>query len=229
MPDHEDTEDETQIADSIDDERLLGGCRSTRLLEPEANQQIAAKADRFPEDEHQHEVPCQHEHAHREYEGRNRGKESWITWIAFHVAAGKYGDEQTDGRHHHQHQRRHGIGSERWKYQQSGDSLRIADADPGNRRHFPITFRFTKHIDRNRGGWLGLGNRVFLCFVVTVFVSNCLLIVGLMITIFMITAFVIPILVIGMLVISRLVFLSMLIVCQRGSEVIGNHLEQQVV
>ena len=61
-------EDEAEVADAVDDERLLAGVGRRLLLEPEADQQVRAEADALPADEHHQEVGAEHEHEHERRE-----------------------------------------------------------------------------------------------------------------------------------------------------------------
>jgi hypothetical protein len=47
-PDEEDTERETEVADAVDEERLLAGRGRFGLFEPEADQEVTTNADRLP-------------------------------------------------------------------------------------------------------------------------------------------------------------------------------------
>ncbi len=55
-PDQEHAQGEAEVADAIDQKRLLAGRGRRGLLVPEADQQVAAQPDRFPEHVQQHEV-----------------------------------------------------------------------------------------------------------------------------------------------------------------------------
>src|SRR4030095_136563 len=50
------TDNETEIADAVDDERLDCGVGCLLSLEPESDEEIAANSDQFPEDEHDEQV-----------------------------------------------------------------------------------------------------------------------------------------------------------------------------
>ena len=85
-PDQEHAQGEAEIADAIDQERLLAGRGRRGLLVPEADQQVAAQADRFPEHVQQHEVARRDQHGHREDEQADVGEEPPVARIAVHVA-----------------------------------------------------------------------------------------------------------------------------------------------
>ena len=57
-------EDEREVADTVDDERLLGGVRRGLLLVPEADQQVRAEADALPPDEHHRQAGAEDQHQH---------------------------------------------------------------------------------------------------------------------------------------------------------------------
>ncbi len=61
-------EDERDVADAVDDERLLAGIRGKPVLVPEADEQVRAKPHAFPADEQHHEVVAQHEQQHERRE-----------------------------------------------------------------------------------------------------------------------------------------------------------------
>ncbi len=49
-------EEEAEVTDAVDDERLLAGGRAPVLLEVEADQQVGAEPDAFPADEQHQQV-----------------------------------------------------------------------------------------------------------------------------------------------------------------------------
>ena len=55
-PEQQHAEHEREIADAVDDERLLARVGRRLLLVPEADQQVGAEADALPADEHDREV-----------------------------------------------------------------------------------------------------------------------------------------------------------------------------
>ena len=91
-----DAEAEAEVADAVDDERLLGGVVGRAAPEVEADQQVGAEADRLPEDEEQEEVVGQHQHQHREDEERQVGEEAVVAAVAVHVADGVDVDQEAD-------------------------------------------------------------------------------------------------------------------------------------
>ena len=65
---HQGAQDEREVTDAVDDERLLGRVRCRLLLVVEANQQVRAQAHAFPADEHHQDVRAEHQHQHEEAE-----------------------------------------------------------------------------------------------------------------------------------------------------------------
>src|SRR3954462_5859365 len=98
-PYQEQSAEESEVADPIDDKRLLRRCRRTRPLVPESNQEIAAQSHAFPKNEQQNEVRREHQQAHREYEERKACEKPRVSWIAVHVAGRKHGYQQAHSRH----------------------------------------------------------------------------------------------------------------------------------
>ena len=120
-PKQENAEGEAEIADPIDEKRLQAGRRGRGLLEPEADQQIAAQADGLPEDVEEDEVARRHQHRHREDEQRNVGEEPPIAGIAVHVADGIDRHEQRNERDHRQHDGGNGSARRTTSMRKSGD------------------------------------------------------------------------------------------------------------
>ena len=57
--------DEAEVADPVDDERLLAGLGGDLLGPPEADQQVGAKPDHLPPEEDHCEVVGEHQGEHR--------------------------------------------------------------------------------------------------------------------------------------------------------------------
>ena len=100
--DQHDPEDEADVADAVDDERLLGGQRRRALAVPEADQQVAAQADQLPRDEHDQEAVRQDQQEHREHEQVEVGEEPPVARVVAHVADRVDVDQQPDRGHHDQ-------------------------------------------------------------------------------------------------------------------------------
>ena len=86
--DQPDAEDETEVADAVDQKGLHVGEDGRLALVPEADQQIGHQADRFPAEEQLQEVVAHDEHEHREREQRDVGEETVVAVVLSHVADG---------------------------------------------------------------------------------------------------------------------------------------------
>ena len=114
-----------EVADAVDDERLLGGVPGRAAAEVVADQEVGAEADRFPEDEEHQQVVCQHQHQHREDEEGEVGEEAVEAAVAVHVADGVDVDEQADRGDDEEHDRGELVGIEG-----NGD-VEFTGRDPG--------------------------------------------------------------------------------------------------
>ena len=95
-PEQEGGDGQTEVADAVDEERLLGGPRGLGLRVPKADEKVAAGPHRFPEDVHKEEIARGNEHRHREHEHRHQREEPRIARVVVHVADRIDGDEQSD-------------------------------------------------------------------------------------------------------------------------------------
>ncbi len=69
MLDHQEERDqESEVANAINDECLLAGGGRGILGEPESNQQIGRQAHTFPTDKHQEIVAGEHQGQHEKHE-----------------------------------------------------------------------------------------------------------------------------------------------------------------
>ena len=102
--DQADAEDEAEVADPVDDERLHVGEDRGRPREPEADQQVGDQAHRLPAEEQLQEVVAHDQHEHREREQRDVAEEALVARVVGHVADGvdvhHQRDEGDDGHHH---------------------------------------------------------------------------------------------------------------------------------
>ena len=96
--DQHDPEREPDVADAVDDERLLRGERRRPLPVPEADQQVARQADQLPGDEHDEEAAREDQHEHAEHEEVEVGEEAPVPRVVAHVADRVDVDEQADRR-----------------------------------------------------------------------------------------------------------------------------------
>ncbi len=76
---------EPEVADPVDDERLLAGVRVGGLLVPKTDQQVAAEADALPADEHHREAVPEDQHQHRAAEEVQVGEEARVVGVMLHV------------------------------------------------------------------------------------------------------------------------------------------------
>ena len=97
-PDGHDPERETDVADAVDDERLLGRQRRRALAVPEADEQVAAQADQLPGHEHHEPRVREDQQQHREHEQVQVGEEPPVARVVAHVADRVDVDEQADRR-----------------------------------------------------------------------------------------------------------------------------------
>ena len=123
-PQQQNAKDKPKIAQTVRDERLLGGIRRRRAFVPEANEQVAANAHQFPEDEHHHEVVRQHDAKHGKGEQAQAGKVARHAGIVLHVAVGIEVNGRAHPGDHQQHQQAHRV-------QQQGD-LNLQAIHSGN-------------------------------------------------------------------------------------------------
>ena len=125
-PQGHEADQHAEVADTIDDERLVGGCRRALPLVVEADQKPGADAHELPEDEHHRQIAGDHDPEHREAEQRQRLKKPWkaartmqmttarqmhlmigdVVEFVVHVARGIDVDAGGDEGHHHEHQHR---------------------------------------------------------------------------------------------------------------------------
>ncbi len=70
---------EAEVADAVDQEGLCRRLCRGRSLIVEADEQVAAQADRLPAEIEQQEVSRQHQRAHAEDEQAHEGEEPFVT------------------------------------------------------------------------------------------------------------------------------------------------------
>ncbi len=95
---------EAEIADAVDDERLLARIRRGFLQEVETDEQVAAQAHAFPADEEQHEIGGENQNQHEEHEEIQVGEEAVVAAFVRHVAGGVNVNQEADAgddQHHH--------------------------------------------------------------------------------------------------------------------------------
>ena len=106
-PHHQDSEQETEVAEAVGDEGFFRRIRRAGFFKPEPDEQVAGHADEFPEDEKLDEIVRQHDAEHREREQAQAGEEAREPAVFAHVAEGINVDRAADtgdDEHHHQAQ-----------------------------------------------------------------------------------------------------------------------------
>ncbi len=108
LEDEEHRQRESEIADAVDDERLVAGVGGELFIEVEADQQVAAQAHAFPADEENQVVRRQHQGQHEEHEQVQIGEEAVIAakiraMLVRHVADGIDVDQGADAGDDQQH------------------------------------------------------------------------------------------------------------------------------
>ena len=104
---HEHRDEESEVADAIDDERFLPGVGVGLVVEPEPDQQVGAESDAFPADEQHGIVRAKHQHQHEEDEQIQIREEARVSGIFAHVADAEDVDQRSDtgdDEHHHHRQ-----------------------------------------------------------------------------------------------------------------------------
>ena len=112
------TERETEVADTVDNERFDRRGIRRRFVVPESDQQIAGQPDALPAKEELHQIVCGHQHQHREGEQREIAEEARTVRILVHVADGIDMHERRDRVDHDQHHGRKRIYPQRPGYLQ---------------------------------------------------------------------------------------------------------------
>ena len=91
-----DRERHAEVADAVDDERLLGGRRRGLLVLPEADQQVRRQTDALPTEEHHQVVGGEHQREHRGDEQVEVREEPATAGIVGHVADRVDVDQRAD-------------------------------------------------------------------------------------------------------------------------------------
>ncbi len=94
--DRHDPEREPDVADAVDEERLLRGERGGLLVLPEPDEQVARQPDQLPGDEDDEEVVREDEQQHRDHEQVQVGEEPPVARVMAHVADRVDVDEEAD-------------------------------------------------------------------------------------------------------------------------------------
>jgi len=108
----EHAEQEGEVADPVDDERLLAGVGWERLVVVEADQQVGAEAHALPAHEHDQVVAAEDQHQHRRHEQVQIGEVAPVPLLVRHVAGRVDVDQEAHECHHEQHHRRERVQAE---------------------------------------------------------------------------------------------------------------------
>ena len=102
---HEHGDEQSEIADAVDDECLLARVSIDLVVEPEADQEIRAETNALPSDEQNGIARSKHQHQHEEHEQVEIREEPRVARIVPHVADAEDVDQRTDAgddqNHHH--------------------------------------------------------------------------------------------------------------------------------
>ena len=101
-----DAQAEPEVADAVDEERLLGRLAGGGLVVVVADQQVGAEADAFPPEVEHDEVIAHDQAGHHEDEQPEVGEEAEVPLLALHVPGGEDGDEEADAADDAEHDRR---------------------------------------------------------------------------------------------------------------------------
>ena len=116
---------EGEVADTVDDERLLTGVCGRLLAEVEADEQVRGKTDALPAYEEKQEAFCQHQYRHEEHEQVQVSEETPVAIFMGHVSGGVKMNQEADARHDAKHDQREMVDRE-------GEvDLEAGDGNPG--------------------------------------------------------------------------------------------------
>ncbi len=105
----EERDEEAEIADPVDDERLLPRFDREVLVVVEADQQVGAEADAFPPEEDEEVAAPEHQDQHHREEEVQVGEVAGVPLLVPHVAHRVEVDERADPGHDQGHDDREGI------------------------------------------------------------------------------------------------------------------------
>ncbi len=122
---NEDADEESQVSEAGDDERLLGSGHGLGLRVVESNQQVGGNTHQFPENVHLEDVRGHHQPQHGEGEEGKEGVITLETPLAVHVAQTVDVDHERHGGDDYQHH--HGNGVEK---NSELDAQRVGETQP---------------------------------------------------------------------------------------------------
>src|SRR5581483_10617777 len=99
-------EQESEVADAVDDEGLLAGIGGGVATEIEADQQVGSETDALPSDEEQLEARREHQNQHEEHEEVEVREEAPVTFLFSHVANRVDVNQEADTRDDAEHDQR---------------------------------------------------------------------------------------------------------------------------
>src|SRR5258708_2749439 len=106
LDDQEHPDQESEIADTVNDKSFLA-CVGGGVLEKEkADQQVGSQSDALPAHEHQQIIVRQDQSEHKEHEEIQVRKEAIVTAFMPHVADGVNVNQETDARNYQHHNHR---------------------------------------------------------------------------------------------------------------------------
>jgi hypothetical protein len=108
--DQEDSQQEAEVSDPVDDERLAAAVGVEAIAVPEADEKVGTQAHTLPAHEHEQEVVGQNQHQHREGEQVQVAEEALesavLAVVVVHVADRIDVDERAHAGHDQDHHRR---------------------------------------------------------------------------------------------------------------------------
>jgi hypothetical protein len=120
----EQADQQGEVADAVDDERLPPRLGRPALGVVEADQQVRAEADALPADEHDQEVVAHHQQQHHPHEQVEVDEVALVAGLVAHVAGGVDVDPEADEGDDEEHHRRQRV-------EQEGDVDRQLAGGPG--------------------------------------------------------------------------------------------------
>ena len=102
---HHDAEEETEVAHAVSDEGFLGRGGGRGVFVPVVDEQVGAKTDELPENEHHEKIVGEHDAEHRKHEDREAAEVAGFGRVFVHVAEREDVDTEADDTDDHQHQR----------------------------------------------------------------------------------------------------------------------------
>src|SRR2546428_1303353 len=102
--DNKDGNEEEDVSDAVNEDRLLRGSRRFRLVVPKSDQQIRAEAHDLPENQELQEVVCGYSAEHRRREQTHLGVVARLALLLVHVSERIDKNQETEERHEDKHE-----------------------------------------------------------------------------------------------------------------------------